>query len=662
MVEPRFTWTDSERATLQALCDTLIPSLAVDDDPHGFWARPGMALPLVDGLAEMLAVQSAAQQREMHRLLRLLDSPLLAWPTLGRRARAFRTLSPPERERLLQGLANSRSATLRRAFQALKRAICYLFYALIDEDGSNPNWPALGYPGPLSAPPQAVDKLPLLLFDRAQQLRCDTLIVGSGAGGGVVAGELAEAGDEVIVVEKGPYLAEDQFTQRELEMTASLYEVSGTLASDDLSVVVLAGSCLGGGTTINWSAAFRPPEHLLREWATDHLLPHLLTPEFADSVEAVARALNVNRDESSRNPQNEALWRALQQRDANHAVIPRNVRGCNSIECGYCGLGCQRGTKQSMLKSYLPRAVAAGARLLAETEVMRILIEAGQVVGATALQRGADGRRVPITIRAKRVVVAAGAIHTPALLRRSGLRHPQIGQNLKLHPTVAVAGRYDQPMEPWRGVMMATVSEEWAYLDGGYGVRIETPPAHPGLMALALPWQSGAQHKALMADAAQTGVFIVLTRDRDGGEVRLDRRGQPLIRYRLSRYDRAHLLRGIHEAVALHQSAGASRVTLPHQRQTLLTPSHGKAFTAPLAEMAWWGWGPNQFALFSAHQMGSCGMGGDGQRHPLKANGESREVRGLFVADGSVFPAASGVNPMLTIQAMAHYTAQGMKG
>ncbi|MCB9172632.1 MAG: hypothetical protein H6637_06935, partial [Ardenticatenales bacterium] len=164
MVEPRFTWTDSERATLQALCDTLIPSLAVDDDPHGFWARPGMALPLVDGLAEMLAVQSAAQQREMHRLLRLLDSPLLAWPTLGRRARAFRTLSPPERERLLQGLANSRSATLRRAFQALKRAICYLFYALIDEDGSNPNWPALGYPGPLSAPPQAVDKLPLLLF------------------------------------------------------------------------------------------------------------------------------------------------------------------------------------------------------------------------------------------------------------------------------------------------------------------------------------------------------------------------------------------------------------------------------------------------------------------------------------------------------------------
>jgi choline dehydrogenase-like flavoprotein len=164
-----------------------------------------------------------------------------------------------------------------------------------------------------------------------------------------------------------------------------------------------------------------------------------------------------------------------------------------------------------------------------------------------------------------------------------------------------------------------------------------------------------------MTRAAHLATFIVLVRDRDGGAVTLDGRGQARLHYRLSAFDRGHLLRGLREAAHIHRAAGATSVLLPHSRHLRIDLGTEAELDEALMGIESWGWGPNQVTLFSAHQLGTCRMGGDAQRHPLTPAQESREVQNLFVADASVFPAASGVNPMLTIQALAHYVAQGIK-
>ncbi|MGH2544191.1 MAG: FAD-dependent oxidoreductase, partial [Ardenticatenaceae bacterium] len=560
-----FSLTDRQVRVLRAVCDTIVPSLEREQDAFGFWARAGSDLELVRAIGEVLGRQSPEQQASFKQLLDLLGSPL-AGVTAGGGLKSFAQMTAEERSALLLRWSYSRIGLLRQGFQALKRLVTFLFYALTDEAGHNPNWAAIGYAGPLSPPPQIERAIRPLRVTEDTTLTCDTVVVGSGAGGGVVAGELAEGGQEVIVVEKGPYVAEDGFTQREAEMLATLYEAGGSLTTTDGGVVVLAGSCLGGGTTVNWAAAFRTPDYVLEEWAREHLLPHLLTEEYSRSFDAVEAAAHVDSHESPCNPQNQALWDGAVARGVHVKAIPRNVNGCDYHACGYCCFGCQYGAKQGTLKTYLQRAFDAGARILPDTTVERVLVQRGEATGVQAVHRGEEGKAHSIHIRAKRVVVAAGALHTPALLRRSGLAHPHIGRHLYLHPTVAVAGLYEREMNPWFGVMMAAVSDEWARLDGAYGVKIETPPAHPGLLALALPWQSGGQHKEMMLRSARIGAFIVLTRDREGGRVSVDKRGQPLLHYQLSAYDRRHMWRGIAEASRLHAAAGAKMLLLPHNQ------------------------------------------------------------------------------------------------
>lgn len=660
-----FKLSARERQSLAAVCDTLIPSFEREGPLADYWARRATDRGLVERVEEVIGLQAPYRQREFHRLMSLLASPLAPASARGP-FRPFDRLSAPEREQALQRWSAHPLPQFRQGFQALKRLICFLYYSDADDAG-NPNWSAIGYPGapssPLPAAPPAIQP-----FDPGTQprLECDTVVVGSGAGGGVVAGLLTEAGQDVIVVEKGPYRSGAALTQREAETMATLYEASGTLATEDLGVVLLAGSCLGGGTTVNWAGAFRTPEHILDEWATEHLLPHLRTPAYQAAQDAVERRSHVTVDESPCNPQNRLLLEAARARGIHAATIPRNVIGCDHDECGFCAFGCRRGAKQSTVTSYLAAAHARGMRILVESTARRVLVQQGRAAGVEVERwvETANGvERRTLTIQARRVVVAAGAIHTPALLRRSGLTHPHIGRHLYLHPTVAVAGIYEERIDPWRGVIMAIICNEWAQLDRNFGFKLETPPAHPGLVALSIPWRSAAQYRAQMLDAAHLATFIILTRDRDGGRVEVDRQGQPRLHYRLSAYDRQHMLRGVVEAARLHGSQGARGLHLPHYEQgwlDLADTDPGEQVERMAATLSSWNWAPNRFPLFSAHQMGTCRMGGDAERHPLTPAGESREVKGLYVADGSAFPASSGVNPMLSIQAMAHFTAQGM--
>jgi choline dehydrogenase-like flavoprotein len=648
---------------LRAVCDAFVPALPETDDPHGFWARAASDLDVAGAIADLLEALPETDRREFRQLLDLLASPVLG-VTWGGPMRPITALTPVQREAMLQRWSYHFVPALRKGFLSLKRLTGVLFYALAEPGQPNPNWPAIGYPGPPEPPAEASPpRLDVLRPTRDVTLTCGTVVVGSGAGGGVVAGELAEAGEDVLVVEKGPYVDRDGFDGLELRAMQRMYERQGALTTADGAVGVLAGSCLGGGTTINWAGSFRTPDYVLRQWADEHGLPHLLTPSFKEAFTVVEDALSVGTARGRHNPQNEALIRGARARGLAVEDIPRNTRPPRSEAewraLGFSPFGDRYGTKQGMLDTYLRRAAACGARILASAEVSRVLLEGGRAVGVEALYRPPGGDPVRVTVRARRVVVAAGAIHTPALLMRSGVTHPHLGRHLFLHPTVSVAARYTEPVDPWHGPMMSAVCNAFTHLDGPYGPKLETPPIHAGILGMALPWASGRAHKANMAQARHVGAFIVLTRDRNGGHVTIDPSGQPVLHYRLSRFDCAHLLRGMQEAARIHLAAGAEEVHFPHNRALALRRDEdAKAF---LRELPRWRWSPNRFALFSAHQMGTCRMGGDAARHPVRPDGQVWGVPGLYVADASVFPESSGANPMLSVQALAYHTARGLK-
>jgi choline dehydrogenase-like flavoprotein len=650
-----------EKHTLALIFDTLIPALPAegDDDPRLFDLKAG-DLGVADHYADVVPqVVDGAALRELKWFLAALQSGLLNRLLTGHQ-RPFSQLSLDERTDLLRRWADSPNPLQRKAFQSVKRLGLALFYVIMPSGQPNPTWPIFDY----GEPPGRAENIPRMILPLAitqpVTLYTDALVIGSGAGGGVAAGELSAAGLDVIVVEKGGYYAEADYHGREMESNRQLYERKGVLTSADLGVTLLAGSALGGGTIINWNTSLRPPAYVLDEWHQQYGFTAATSADFQRSLEAVEKRLHVNSDESVANPLNAALERGCRALGYEVSVIPRNVRGCE--DCGFCTYGCAFGAKQSTLKTYLQDAFNRGARIIVRAQVERVLHEGGAVSGAEITVQAANGDLIPVTVRARVVVVAAGALHTPALLLRSGLGNLHIGANLHLHPTTVIFSRFDEPVQGWRGAPMTRYSYQFANLDGrGYGVWLETAPVHPGLAAGAFPWHSGRDHKRHMQDLAHFSNIIILTRDYHGGRVTAGRDGQPKIHYRLHEYDGRHLLRGLAEAIRIHCAAGANLIYGPHNHLAGFAAGRNGSLEAFIGQVMAAGTAANQIALYSAHQMSSCRIAGSSALGALSPEGESYEVRGLFVADASVLPSAAGVNPMITIMGLAHYIVQHIR-
>jgi long-chain-alcohol oxidase len=560
-------------------------------------------------------------------------------------------MSADQRERCLRSWATSRLPQRRKAFQALKRLTTVTHYTTPGVAR------AIAYPGPLGPPPNTAKPIRPLAITGRTTLDCDVVIVGSGAGGGVLAAELAAAGNDVVVLEKGSYRNEADFTHQEGEALETMYDAGGLLATRDLGLLLLQGATLGGGTVINYTTSFPTPPSVRHEWARNHQLPHFESKEFNVALHKVANRLGVNTDHAKPSGRDRVLVRGLERLGWHHGLLPRNVRDCAQDEsCGYCGLGCRRGAKQSTLITYLQDAVDRGARIVVDCDVRRVVIDRGTATGVEACA----GRFV-VSVRAQAVVVAAGSVHSPALLLRSGVTLPALGRNLALHPATAVFGDMNEEVRPWSGTVQAHYSDQFADLDDGYGFKLETAPVHPSFQALAAPWESGAQHRAWMARLPRTALAGILLRDRFGGRVSVDREGHPVVDYRLSRYDRAHLRRAIAGAAEVMEAAGAREIWLPLARAISYQPgARGEARGARdewLARVDAAGWGANQLLLVSFHQMASCRMGASARTSVVDAEHRVWGIRGLYVADASVFPSASGVNPMLTVMAIAHRAA-----
>ena len=298
-------------------------------------------------------------------------------------------MSITEREAILASWAKSRFELRRKAFQGIKRLALFIAYSNQPEKEKHPAWEAFNYPG---APGGGTEdrKITPYEINNNKTLTCDVLVIGSGAGGGVVAGELSAAGYDVMVVEKGDYYAEKDFDGNELNATETMLEKFGSLTTHDTSMVVLAGKLLGGGTTINWSASFRTPDHVLSEWANEYGVTDANTDVWQNSLDAVWTRSNVNCDESHLNGNNTVLERGLKKLGYHVDTIPRNVKGCE--DCGFCNYGCSFGAKQSTLKTYLQDAYERGSRIVVRATVKRVMHENGVAKGAIVEAEDKNGQ------------------------------------------------------------------------------------------------------------------------------------------------------------------------------------------------------------------------------------------------------------------------------
>jgi choline dehydrogenase-like flavoprotein len=599
----------------------------------------------IDGVAALAAdaldAVTPKRRAEAYQLLDLLDLPM--------------RLNDVSRTGVLKLFALSPVPKLRTAFAMLKRLSLFLTYAESGPGDENPTWSRIGYPGPRTDGGTDDPLLPFAIASDGERVTADVVVIGSGAGGGVTAASFARAGKRVVVLEAGAAYDARSFTQRELS-TADLYLDRGLTASEDLGIAILAGATLGGGTTVNWCTSFRLAERVATEWEAQSGIGSLGT-ELGPHYDALESLLQIA-PAGAHNANNAKIVAGAAALGVRAEAMPRNAPADCGAGCGYCGYGCAYGKKRSTPRAFLPEIATAGGVVYANARAERIDIVGSRARSVTVEQTVAPGDVRAFDVVADLVVVSAGTLRTPGVLARSGVRHPLLGKRLFLHPVAGCIAEYPEAVEAWHGPMQSAYSDAYNYRSGNYGAKIEVAPTHPGIAALALPWENRAAHTALMDRARYAATLLALTRDRDPGSIDLDDEAQ--IRYRVSPFDGENLLAGLVGLFDIAFASGAARVGTLHARPISIerddwTPAFRAAFVEELSDI---GFAPNRQTFFSAHQMGTAPMGGDPRTSVVDPTGAVWGYDNLLVADGSIFPQASGVNPMLTIMAMASRVAQ----
>ena len=627
--------TSSEQ-TLAAIVDTFLP--AAEGLPSA--SDLGVHRRL---LAEVDALGRPAVRRQLDLLVRAMSTPLGTMAMGGRPGRptCLADMDQAAREAFMRRLGGSSIGLKRTAFQDLKRLTLLLGYGIEDSP-----WRARTGFVPQVPDPASPSRIRVRTPRPGETLDADVVVIGSGPGGSVTAAMLAGAGRRVLVLERAAMIGEEGFGGPELDGLGALFLDRGLAATSDRWISIRAGSAVGGGSVINWASSLRAPDEVRDEWRAAGI-----GDDLDEHYAAIEADVGVTSDESPRNGPNDRLAAGLDAMGLPWQVIPRNVRGCS--DCGPCAVGCRSGAKQSVLRRSLAAACEHGAEVLDRTEAQRILVENGRATGVVARVPGGE-----ITVRAPMVALAGGSILSPAVLQRSGIAQGVAGQTLHIHPVVAVSGIYGEPMSPWSGVPQSVMSDAYAGVAGAWGFRIEAAPTHPGLIASGFPWWDSAGHREAMVLAGRIASFLAIVRDRGTGRVDAGRDGTVTVRYAPGPQDRELLRLAALELARLHRAAGAERIV------PLVTPPlewrRGRPFEPWLDALKARPIASNRVLLFTAHQMSSCRIGLSPRTSVADPDGQVHGVRGLWVTDSSAMPSASGVNPMLSLMALAHRTASRM--
>jgi choline dehydrogenase-like flavoprotein len=486
----------------------------------------------------------------------------------------------------------------------------------------------------------------------------DFVVVGSGAGGGTAAAVLAAAGAKVAVLEEGGHYTRRDFNLQESWAYPALYQEHGNRATDDLSIMILQGRNVGGGTTVNWTSSFRTPERTLALWASKHGVRGLDAATLSPHFEVAERRLDVGTgDPADVNNNNRKLQEGAAKLGWQPQLIHRSVKGCARL--GYCGMGCPLDAKRTSRTTFLADAVAAGANVYADCRARLIEADRGRAraVVTDVLDRASDRPRGRFVAYARRgVVLAGGAINTPALLLRSkvGTGSGQVGRRTFLHPTVPLIAFYDQPIEGFYGPPQSVAVHHFADRGDRVGYFFETAPIHPMLAALAFPGFGDTHRKVVeRLPYAQATIALLIDghHDDEGGTVETNGDGRIKLHYPLSAPLREAAVAALGDMARLQLAAGAREVMTLHETPLVLRSE------AELGAIAAAPFGPNRHTMFSAHQMGGAAMGEDAGRSVVDSRGRHHQIENLWIADGSIFPTSLGVNPQLSIYAHAHLFA-----
>lgn len=494
-------------------------------------------------------------------------------------------------------------------------------------------------------------------IDADVSAECDVCIVGSGAGGSVLAAKLVESGLKVIMVEEGGYFTRETFSQNEGDAYFNLYQDRGTRASADVAITILQGRSAGGGTTVNWTSCFRTPDRILRHWESRFGVEGLTSETLAPHFAAVEERLGIQTWPLERaNANNRILVEGCRALGWEVSPMRRNVRGC--ADTGSCGMGCPAGAKQSMHRTYLQDALDLGLTLYCDVRADRFLWEGRRVtrLRCSVLERE-SGRPTgrSLEVKARVFVSSCGAINGPGLLLRSGLSgRGRVGRRTMIHPVVALPAVFEHEVSSFYGAPQSVGSHQ--FVDRGpdrVGYFMESAPIHPVLGSLAFS-QFGRAQGAFMAKLPNTGVVLALGVDgllpeEEGGRVSLREDGRTRFDYPVGP-PLQEMFREAHKAVARLEFAAGAKEVLPLHVDPLVLRS---VDDVPLLDTR--EYGALKHGIFSAHQMGGCAMGVDPEESVVDSTLRYHGLDNLFVVDGSVFPTALGVNPSESIYGLAHW-------
>jgi choline dehydrogenase-like flavoprotein len=482
----------------------------------------------------------------------------------------------------------------------------------------------------------------------------DAVVVGTGAGGSVALRELARAGVKAVALEEGGFHTVADYDQREDDMLPVLFQDGGGRTTSDLAIRVLQGRGVGGSTIHNTNLCKRTPDEVLALWATRYGVTGAGAADLAPAFAQIEQELSVTEmPEPWQNGNNLALRRGVEALGWRGGPLKHNRIGCQ--QSGFCELGCSYDAKQNAAKVVIPEALALGADVYADTEAVRVSISQGRVSGVTAVARDENGRKVAgLHVRAKIVVLAASAVGSAALAIASGLPDPydQLGRGLRLHPGGVVAGRFERAIDGAQGIPQSYECTELLTFEEGGDKRVWIVPAfaHPIGTASTLPG-FGAQHMAAMRDYTHLAVLTAMVHDETQGRVTVDDDGRPSLAYPMTERDRAQLAQGLGACARLLFAAGAREVTIP------AIPPVRLSSTRELDALDLSFVRPHAVPLTSVHPLGTMRMGDDPRTAVVDSTGEHHQVKGLFVADGSLFPTSIGVPPQISIYSFALHLA-----